>query len=273
VAEAKTNGITTCYDDAGSGAAIVFIHGHSMDRRMWKYQVPAVVEAGYRAVTYDVRGHGQTDAPANGYTWDNYENDLAALLDHLGIEAAHVVACSMGGGVAMAFVLANPKRALSLTFVDSALPGFGYDASLGEEMGAMKTALQSGGHEAFAAIWLQHPFFEGVRRQPQLLAELREQVLAYPAREYQADYAGEGKYKQPDMTKKLDKIRAPALVVVGEHDSPDFGVIAEILAANINRARLEVFPGAWHLPSMEQPERFNEVLLAFLKTVRAEPRK
>ncbi|MEO8457538.1 MAG: alpha/beta fold hydrolase [Chloroflexota bacterium] len=265
MADTHANGIRTNFEDVGSGPAVVFLHGHSMDQRMWRYNVPAVVEAGFRAVTYDVRGHGETEVPPSGYTWDNYAKDLAGLLDDLGIESAHVVACSMGGGIGLAFALAYPKRVGSLTLVDSALPGFGYDSSLGKEIAAMQAAFRSEGSEGFAREWLQHPFFDGVRKQPEVFALLREMVLAYPAREYQADYAGEGKYKQPDMTKKLDEIAAPALVVVGEHDAPDFRLIAEILAANVNRARLEVFAGAWHLPSMEQPERFNRVLLEFLR--------
>lgn len=67
------------------------------------------------------------------------------------------------------------------------------------------------------------------------------------------------------MTKRLPEITAPTLVVVGEHDLSDFRLIAEMVASHVNRARLSVFTDAWHLPSVEQPERFNGALLAFLR--------
>jgi pimeloyl-ACP methyl ester carboxylesterase len=87
-------------------------------------------------------------------------------------------------------------------------------------------------------------------------------ILAYSAR----DYLDETEYPQPQwqVTDRLDEIRAPTLVLVGEQDLPDFRLMAEILAANISTARLEVIPDAGHLLNLEQPQAFNEALLRFL---------
>src|SRR3989304_8530925 len=133
-----TNGIVTFYEAAsprGSGPfpAVVLIHGHSVDLRMWQYQVPALLEAGFRAVRYDVRGHGRSMVPPEGYTWEHYPADLGDLLDRLnverpatedlGLDAAHLVGLSMGGGIALQFALDFPPRVLSPPLVDSTLPG------------------------------------------------------------------------------------------------------------------------------------------------------
>lgn len=267
---ATANGIRTNYQERGSGPAVVFIHGHSLDLRMWRYQIDHVAAAGLRAVSYDVRGHGQTSVPDGGYTWENYALDLAGLLDALGIDAAHLVGCSMGGGIALAFALEYPARAATLTLVDSALPGFGYSSEVGQTIQSVVAAIHGGmaTAQALEALWLPHPFFDGVRAFPDRWGELREMVLAYPAREYQPDYSPPEGYEQPDITARLGEIAAPALVVVGDHDIADFQLIARLLAENLPDARLVEFPGAWHLPSIEQPERFNSELLEMVKRTR-----
>lgn len=192
--EVKTNGIATHYEDVGAGPAIVFIHGHSLDLRMWNYQVEEIAAAGFRVIRYDVRGHGKSGAPGAGYTWDNYVRDLAELLDQIEISTAHVVGCSMGGGIALAFTLAHPKQVRSLTFVDTILPGFSYSPDFGKLMEDLRTTYQSEGQAAFERLWLTYTLFEGVARQPERFAEVREQVMAYPAREYRSDYGGEPGY-------------------------------------------------------------------------------
>ena len=81
-----TNGIVTFYEDAGEGPVVVLIHGYAGDIGTWQYQVPALVEAGFRAVRYDVRGHGRSMIAPEGYTWENYSSDLGDLLDRVNVE-------------------------------------------------------------------------------------------------------------------------------------------------------------------------------------------
>jgi pimeloyl-ACP methyl ester carboxylesterase len=88
-------------------------------------------------------------------------------------------------------------------------------------------------------------------------------VLAYQAPDYR-EGAIPANYR-PELVARLPEIAAPSLVVVGEHDVPDFRLIAEILAANIPRARLRVMPGCWHLPPLEDPDSFNNILISFLR--------
>lgn len=270
---AYTNGIVTFYEDTGEGPAVVLVHGHSVDLRMWGQQVPDILKAGYRAIRYDVRGHGRSMVPPSGYTWDNYALDLAELLDRVnigrsvsdqqGVQSAHLVGCSMGGGIALNFALKFPERTMSLTLVDSALPGFTYSPEFSEQVQALIEGVRNDGNVAFERLWLTHDFFEGVRRQPERFEELREMVRGFAAPEYQEGYEGEDAL--PDTIEHLAEITAPALVVVGEHDVPDFQLISEILATSLANARRAVVPDAWHLPSMERPAEFNRLLIDFLR--------
>lgn len=263
---AQTNGITTFYRQEGSGPAVVLIHGHSAGLAMWRYQVRPLVAAGFRVLRYDVRGHGRSQAPAAGYTWEEYAADLGDLLDHLGHRQAHLVGISMGGGIALQLAAESPQRVSSLTLVDSALPGYTYSEEFTRDIESLVAAVRSEGpRAAFERLWLPHPFFDGIRRFPKRFAAIRQIVLAYQAPDYKEGAIPAG--YRPELASRLPEIGAPALVVVGEHDILDFRLIAEILAANIPRARLHVMAGCWHLPPLEDPESFNRVLISFLREV------
>jgi pimeloyl-ACP methyl ester carboxylesterase len=259
----ETNGIDTFYEDTGDGPLVVLIHGHSLDLRMWKYQVGPLVDMGYRVLRYDVRGHGRSMVPPTGYTWDNYSNDLFELLERIDGESAHVVGLSMGGGIALKLTLDHPERVLSLTLVDSTLAGFSYSAQFGAGLQELRTAIgRDGVRAAFDTVWLAHPVFDGVRRQAERFAEVAEMVAGFQAAEY-LQVAATG-YVQPDLASRLGEVTVPTLVVVGEEDFPDFRLIADLLASNITRAKQIVLPGCGHIPPMEDPDAFNRILLKFL---------
>jgi len=257
-----TNGIVTFYEDTGQGAAIVLIHGHSADLRLWDLQAPALLEAGYRVICYDVRGHGRSSVPPSGYTWENYALDLRDLLDRIAVARAHVVGLSMGGGIALQFALDFPQRVSSLVLVDSALPGFDYSPEFAGAIEELVDAVRAKGpRAAFERLWLRHPLFDGVRRFPQRFELVRTMALAYAA----ADYYDETPHAPPERqaVDRLAELRAPT-VLVGELDIPDFQLIAEVLAGNIAGARLQVIADSGHVPPLEQPDVFNQALLGFL---------
>jgi len=268
-----TNGIVTFYEDTGDGPVVVLVHGYAGDHTMWDGQAPRLVRAGFRVVRHDVRGHGRSMIAPDGYTWENYSKDLANLLDRLNVErpvaeglevgAAHIVGLSMGGGIALQFALDFPQRVLSLTLVDSTLPGFTYSGETSRGTVELREAVaREGPRSAFERVWLAHPFFDGIRRHPDRFAELAETILRFQAPDMREgarppDYA-------PDLTTRLGEIRAPALVVVGENDDPDFRIIADLFARNLPNTRQEVMPDCWHLPPLEHPELFNEMLVGFI---------
>jgi 3-oxoadipate enol-lactonase len=259
----NTNGIVTFYEDMGQGPAVVPIHGHSADLRLWHLQAPALVDAGYRVIRYDVRGHGRSTAPPSSYTWQNYALDLRDLLDRIDLARAHVVGLSMGGGIALQFALDFPERVSSLVLADSALPGFDYSPEFADAIEELVAAVRTeGSRAAFERLWLTHPLFDGVRRFPERFELIRTMALEYAGR----DYLDETRYTPPERqaVDRLAELQAPTLVLVGELDVPDFQIIAEVLAGNIAGARLQVIADAGHIPALEQPDMFNQTLLGFL---------
>ena len=98
VGQENSSDIEIHYEDHGAGQPVVLIHGYPLSGRAWDKQVPALLEAGYRVITYDRRGFGKSSQPACGYDYDTFAADLSALLDHLDLHDAVLVGHSMGTG-------------------------------------------------------------------------------------------------------------------------------------------------------------------------------
>jgi len=244
---------------AADAPVVVFVHGFSLDTRMWDGQVEAFA-GWYRVVRYDLRGFGRSAVPEAGVPY-RHDEDLIGLLDTLGIERAVLVGLSMGGAVALNVVLRHPERVSALVLAASVLPGFetpGFDALTRPIWRAGRT----GGADAARALWLDCPLFEVVSETPGSRAALREIV---------SDYSGwgwterdPGAWAEPDSVAQLGRIGAPTLVVIGERDLGDMRRMADALASGIPGAQKVVMPGLGHLPNMEDAEAFNSVVLDFL---------
>ena len=98
VGRENSAGIEIFYEDHGAGQPVVLIHGYPLSGRAWDRQVPALLDAGYRVITYDRRGFGQSSQPASGYDYDTFAADLNALLEHLDLREGVLVGHSMGTG-------------------------------------------------------------------------------------------------------------------------------------------------------------------------------
>lgn len=116
--QVAVEGGTLHYETSGSGPAVVLLHGGGLDLTMWDPQVETLSRS-FHVIRYDSRGHGRSTAPMGPYSM---VEDLRRVLDHLGVQQAHVVGLSMGGGVALDFASAYPERALTLTLVSTSGP-------------------------------------------------------------------------------------------------------------------------------------------------------
>jgi non-heme chloroperoxidase len=104
------DGVQLHVKDAGKGRPVVLIHGWPLTGDMWEYQSLALLEAGYRVITYDRRGFGQSGHPLDGYNYDTFADDLAAVLDKLDIQGVTLVGFSMGGGEVTSIATPRPKN-------------------------------------------------------------------------------------------------------------------------------------------------------------------
>jgi pimeloyl-ACP methyl ester carboxylesterase len=254
---ADVNGTRLYYESAGTGPPVVFLHGFSLDTRMWEAQWEAFAQH-RRVIAYDLRGFGQSAPPQEVY---RHCDDLRALLDHLGLARADIVGLSKGGGIALDFALEYPDRVRALVLVDSTLNGYVFSQDWERKIRGVWAAARSDGIEAATAAWLAHPLFEPIAR------TAAAPQFSRIVREYSGWHFGGRDPEQaptPPAIQRLADLAAPTLVVVGELEMQDFLDIADVLEQGIRGARKVVLAGVGHMSNMEAPERFNEAVLDFL---------
>lgn len=240
---------------AGDGPALLLLHSTVCDRRMWDPQLPALAAAGFRAVRCDLRGYGDSPVPAEPYS---DAEDVAELLDTLGIDRVALVAASGGGRVALEVAARWPSRVSALALLCTAMAGHEPSAELrafGEREDAL---LEAGDADAATELnvrtWLT----------PDATDETREAVHVMQRHAFMVQLAA------PDVAPiragyDLSAITAPTLLISGTRDLVDFRQIATRLATELPGARHIELPWAGHLPSIERPDEINRILLDFLR--------
>jgi pimeloyl-ACP methyl ester carboxylesterase len=255
------------YEISGIGPVVVLIHAGIADSDMWRDQILAL-ETHFRVLRYDVRGYGRSELTA---TWPAYSDheDVHMLLQHLAIDKVHLVACSMGGGIALDFTLAYPDMVDRIVLSGG---GVGRFLPPPDELRAgwrhAEEALQSG--DLDAALEIENRMWvDGPQRTPeQVDAELRERVREMNRRIYQNAAALEGDPEalslDPPASQRLSELQVPILVTAGALDMQHVLTTADYLAEHLPNARKAIIPDAGHMLPMEQPAAFNRVVLKFL---------
>ena len=252
--KATLNGIEIDYNVTGRGRALLLSHGYSATRRMWNGQHDFLGDR-YRVVSWDMRGHGQTESPSDPARYSHALTvaDMKALLDHLGIARAIVGGLSLGGTMSLEFALAHPAMVEALVICDS---GPGYRNAEAREKWNERARSRATELEAKGLAVL------GGRSR-----EMQE-AMGHHASAQGLAHAARGMLAQTDarVIDGLPSIRVPTLVIVGDRDEP-FIAPCEYMAKKIPGARLEVIRGAGHSSNLDQPEAFNRVLIDFLSSL------
>jgi 3-oxoadipate enol-lactonase len=249
---------------AGAGSTVVLVHAGICDSRMWDPQWDAF-PAGHRTVRYDLRGFGRSPLPPQPYS---HGRDLIALLQQLGIQQAALVGASLGGRVALEVAVAHPEVVDALVVADASLPGFAWSDQVKASWADEEAALERGDLDAAVEVDLRM-WVDGPRRAPTMVdAAVREHVRQMQRRAFELQLPvwedAEEELLVSDLARRLDAVRAPTLVLVGEQDVADFHQIAVQLSREVPSAQHAVIPSAAHLPSLEHPAAFNQLVLRFL---------
>jgi 3-oxoadipate enol-lactonase len=258
------------YDDEGSGEPIALIHAGVADRRMWDPLV-ADLAGRYRLIRHDARGFGETLPP--GGPWSHH-TDVLSLLDELLVGRAHVIGASMGAGIAVEAALARPGAVASLVLVGPGGALFG-DAprELRPIWAAEIDALDRGDLDAAVEVNLR-AWVDGPRRAADAVDPVvrafvgRMQRDAFELPEWDPETAPEHELS-PAAVDRLGELSCPVLVVVGDGDQPAVREAAERIASAAPRVRLVVWPDVAHVPSLERPAAFSELVSEFLAAVAA----
>lgn len=250
------DGVSLHYEVHGDGPVVLLTHGYSATGDMWRGQIEPLNRAGWKVVTWDMRGHGRSDYPLDqdAYSEAHTVADMAAILDAVGVNRAVIGGLSLGGYMSMGFHLAHPDRTRALLIIDTG-PGYKKD----EAREAWNVTARRTGDRYDQ---------DGLGRLASGSVEMRT------ARHRDATglaRAARGMLAQKDarVINSLPEIKVPAIVIVGADDTP-YLAASDYMAAKIPGARKAVIPAAGHASNIDQPEAFNTALLGFLAELPAE---
>ena len=258
---ARINDIQMAYTDAGIGRPVVLIHGYPFNRTLWNEQVAALSNS-YRVIAPDLRGFGESDASAGPATMNQMAQDVALLLDHLGIARATIAGLSMGGYVALAFYKQLPSCVRALVLADTRAQADSEEAKQTRAQQAEK-ALAEGMAGIADAMLPKLLTPEIVSKRPEVVKRVRDMMLK--TKPEGAAAALRGMAERDDQTDLLPKISVPVLILVGAEDAITPVADSEKMQQAIAGSRLVVLENAGHVSNIERTEQFNQALLEFLK--------
>jgi 2-succinyl-6-hydroxy-2,4-cyclohexadiene-1-carboxylate synthase len=263
--EVEIDGLRWSVRVAGSGPALLLLHGFTGSGRSWDELTNAAIAAGCTVIAPDLPGHGGTAWSAPRATVERTADNVAALLRALGYERAHVVGYSMGARVALRLAIARPARVARLVLeapsagiADPAQRLARRDADEG-----LALRLERDGIAPFVDAWERMPVLAGEARVGGgARNSLRALRLGHDPAGLAASLRAAGQGAMEPLHDRLGEISAPTLVIVGAND-PVRGR-AEAVAAGISGARLAIVPEAGHAPHLEAPAAFIGLVLDFV---------
>jgi 3-oxoadipate enol-lactonase len=243
------------YERAGSGPAIVFIHGAFLNRSMWDREF-ALLEPRATVIRYDMRGHGESAIPSAPFS---HAADVIALLDELKIQRATLVGLSSGAQTALDVALAAPDRVERLV-----LAGPGYSGYVPKTpppgMAPLIEALKAGDYAKATEAAAAMPAY--------LVPPSQQSAVRAMLKANEGLWKVDVKLMQPPATPaagRLESVKVPTLIVVGDRDMDAIKEQAATLAARIPGAKLVTIAGAGHLVNLWSPAEFGRALTDFLK--------
>lgn len=248
------------YEEYGKGAPVLLVHGLGSSTRDWEYQIPELA-AHYRLIAIDIRGHGRSDKPRERYSIAGFAEDLRALIEHLGLGRVHLVGISMGGMIGFQLGVDHPELLKSLCIVNS-----------GPEVKAKspREYLEIAKRWSLSRLFSLETIAKGLGRllfpKPEQ-AELRRKIEErWPQNDKRAYLASLDAIIGWGVRERLARIICPTLVISADHDYTPIAQ-KEAYVKEMPNARLLVIEDSRHATPLDQPQRFNRSLLAFLEEV------
>jgi pimeloyl-ACP methyl ester carboxylesterase len=236
------DGARIWYATFGSGSPVILLHGGLGHSGNWGYQVPALIDSGYRAIVLDSRGHGRSTRDDRPYSYELMASDVIAVMDRLQVEKAALVGWSDGACTALVLASQVPERVAGVFYFACNMD-------------------PSGTKEVEFTPALKRCFSRHVKDYQQL-SSTPDQFEQF------SEVVGLMQRTQPNYSEEdLAQIRVPVVVVQSEFDEFIKQEHAEYLARTIPRAEFVSLPGVSHFAPLQRPELFNAALLAFLRMV------
>jgi pimeloyl-ACP methyl ester carboxylesterase len=261
--KAKVNGINIDYMVEGQGEPLVMIMGLGGARSSWRFQT-GTFKRYYRTITFDNRSVGKSDRPADPYTIKMMADDALGLMDHLGIQKAHVLGVSMGGMIAQELAINHPERVdklvLGCTFAKA-----GTDADSPEMKMALETYGKSPQDEASQRRLVSAMLGLSFNKRSNRVFILPFAKIAVRFSSISGTIEQMKAISTHDTTGRLGMIRAPTLVITGTEDRLVNPASSEMIASLVPNSKVVRVPGGGHTFFMEMHDDFNREVLRFLK--------
>jgi len=249
---------------AGEGPDLVLVHEGICDSRMWDLQWKQWSRS-HRLLRVDLRGFGRSPLEPGAYA---HARDVIEAIEQHGFGPTALLGVSLGGRVALEVALARPDLVSALVLVAPGMPGHEWSDELRARWAEEEEAFEAGDLDGAVEVSLR-TWVDGPRRNPEDVDPVvRSLVGEMQRRAYELQGVVDEDEEElfiEDVAQRLGDVRAPTLVIVGEEDQPDMHAIAKRLAAEIPGARLETIANTAHVPSMERPREFDELVLPFLQ--------
>lgn len=258
-----SDGIRLHYRESGrrSGPPVLMIQGLGADKHLWDLQRIALAPW-YRTIAFDNRGAGRSDKPYGAYSIEQMADDAAAVLDHAGVDSAHVVGASMGGVISQLMALRHPGRVRSLTLACTSCRHHPWRKELLAEWAETAQTSGMGAMTAAAARWVIGP--RSFRRLAPAIGWLGPLALSRPAHAFAGQVAGILSIDDR-LADRLGEITVPTLVIVGNQDILTPRGDSEEIAELIPTAELVVISGAAHGFMIEHGSTFSRIMIDFLR--------
>ncbi len=253
------------YEVAGEGETLVLSHAGFVDSGMWDDQWQPFAGK-YRVIRYDMRGYGKSSKLDHPVV---RRDDLGALLDHLKVEKAHLLGCSMGGEIVIDYTLEHPERVLSLIPVSAVPTGFQMQGEPPKELMQMIEAAQKGDLEGQSElqmrVWIDGPYRQPDQVDPAVRKHAAKMNMI-PVENATFMKADSQAFKplNPPAVQQLDTIKVPTLIIAGALDNSEIVRAADVMQSAIPYSKKLIITEAAHVPNMEKPAEFNKAVLDFL---------
>ena len=238
----ENEGARIWYAAYGSGSPVILLHGGLGHSGNWGYQVPALINKGYRAIVIDSRGHGRSTRDTQPYSYELMASDVSAVMDTLNLEKAALIGWSDGACISLVLASKTPARVAGVVF--------------------FACNMDTSGTKEFEFTPIIQRCFNRHVKDYQQLSTTPDQFDEF------SDAVGLMQKTQPNYSANdLAQISVPVAIVHSEHDEFIKREHAEYLARNIPNAEFVYLPGVSHFAPLQRPEQFNGAMLAFLANV------
>lgn len=249
------NGINISYCEKGNGEYCLFLHGNRDKKEVFERLVP-YLEKQYHLVFLDMRGHGDTDAPLEGYSFEQFLSDIDIFTEVRGMKSFHLIGHSLGGVISILYSLKYPKKVKSLVLMGTSayfVPRF-KRPPVGTAID--KEVIKNTNQNAIPYFFLEQ------------YNDVQEEIVSNWARVPSHVHEKMIQMGHPDLRDRIKEITKPTLLIVGEKDRICTVKDGVLLNKGIQNSELKLIQDTAHFMFMEKPQEVAEIILAFLKNLK-----